>query len=333
LISLPLQNGIVMLETARSRRVVVLDDGYDSYDTERSLFAGAGAELVLRPCRGKADAVAEAIRDADAALVRESPVNAEAMAGAPHLKAIVRYGIGVDNIDQSAARGRHVYVANVPDYGTEDVADHALALLMAVTRRIVTRDRAVREGGWFTGASQKIYRPMGRTLGLVGYGRIARAFERRVRALGVARVLVHDPRADLPDSVVGVTMQELAAGSDYISIHAPLTLQTRHIVSRDVIARLKPEAIIVNTARGPLIDEAALVEALREGRIFGAGLDVFEVEPPVRDNPLFALSNVVLADHAGWYSEESVADLQRKAAQEVLRVLDGGAPINWLNRW
>jgi D-3-phosphoglycerate dehydrogenase / 2-oxoglutarate reductase len=322
-----------MLEAVRSRRVVVLDDGYESYEAERSLLAVAGAELVVRACRGNPDAVAAAIQDADAALVRESPVTAEAIAGAPHLRAVVRYGIGVDNIDQPAARSRQIYVANVPDYGTEDVADHALALLMAVMRRVVTRDRAVRDGGWFTGASQKIYRPMGRTLGLVGYGRIARAFERRVRALGVARVLVHDPRTDLPDGVEGVTMKELALESDYISVHAPLTPQTRHIISRDVIACMKPEAIIVNTARGPLIDEAALIEALRAGRIFGAGLDVFEVEPPAHDNPLLSLSNVVLADHAGWYSEESVADLQRKAAQEVLRVLEGGTPVNWLNRW
>jgi D-3-phosphoglycerate dehydrogenase / 2-oxoglutarate reductase len=322
-----------MLETAGSRRVVVLDDGYDSYEAERSLFATAGAELVLRPCKGQAEAVAEAIRDADAALVRESPVSAKAIANAPNLRAIVRYGIGVDNVDQFAARERHVYVANVPDYGTEDVADHALALLMAVMRRVVTRDRAVREGHWFTGSSQKIYRPMGRTLGLVGYGRIARAFERRVRALGVTTVLVHDPMAQLPDSVTAASMTELAARSDYLSIHAPLTPVTRHIVSRDVIARMKPTAIVVNTARGPLIDEAALTDALRAGRIFGAGLDVFETEPPASDNPLFALPNVVLADHAGWYSEESVADLQRKAAQEVLRVLEGGRPVNWLNPW
>jgi D-3-phosphoglycerate dehydrogenase / 2-oxoglutarate reductase len=323
----------VMPETARPRRVVVLDDGYDSYEAERSLFTAAGAELVMRPCKGQARAVAEAIRDAHAALVRESPVDAEAIAHAPDLRAVVRYGIGVDNIDQPAARARRIYVANVPDYGTEDVADHALALLMAVMRRVVTRDRMVRDGGWFTGSSQKIYRPMGRTLGLVGYGRIARAFERRVRALGVDRVLVHDPIAQLPDSVTAASLQELAAEADYISVHAPLTPETRHIVSRGVIARMKPNAIIVNTARGPLIDESALAEALSQGRIFGAGLDVFETEPPAGDNPLFALSNVVLADHAGWYSEESVAELQRKAAQEVLRVLGGGTPLNWLNRW
>jgi D-3-phosphoglycerate dehydrogenase / 2-oxoglutarate reductase len=325
--------GSVMLDKAGPRRVVVLDDGYESYEAERSLLAGAGAELVLRPCRGRAEAVTAAIRDADAVLVRESPVSAEAIAHAPNLRAVVRYGIGVDNVDQAAARARHIYVANVPDYGTEDVADHALALLMAVMRRVVTRDQLVRNGGWFTGSSEKIYRPMGRTLGLVGYGRIARAFERRVRALGVARVLVHDPMAQLPESVTAASMAELAAQADYISIHAPLTPQTKHIVSRDIIARMKTNAIIVNTARGPLIDEAALTEALSQGRIFGAGLDVFEIEPPTGDNPLFALSNVVLADHAGWYSEESVQDLQRKAAHEVLRVLEGGAPINWLNPW
>jgi D-3-phosphoglycerate dehydrogenase len=314
-------------------RVIVLDDGYASYETERRLLAAVGAELDIRPCRGDAAAVLKAISDATAVLVRESPVKAEAIARAPELRSIVRYGIGVDNVDQRAAADRHIYVANVPDYGTEDVADHALALLMAVARRIVTRDRAVRSGRWFTGTAEPIYRPAGKTLGLVGYGRIAQAFERRMRALGIARVLVHDPFAPLPGSVIGVSMERLTTEADYISLHAPLTPATRHILDAGLIARLKPTAIIVNTSRGPLIDEAALVEALQANRLFGAGLDVFEIEPPAANHPLFALENVVLADHAAWYSEESVADLQRKAAEEVVRVLKGEEPLNWINRW
>ncbi|HRK23709.1 MAG TPA: C-terminal binding protein [Beijerinckiaceae bacterium] len=322
-----------MVHELHPLRVVVVDDGYDSYDTERAVLAAAGATLELRPCRGQAERVVMAIADADAILVRESPVSAAAIAAAPRLRAIVRYGIGVDNVDRNAASERRIYVANVPDYGTEDVSDHALALLMAVARRIVTRDRAVRAGGWFTGSSEKMYRPFGRTLGLVGYGRIARAFERRMRALGVGRVLVHDPFADLPASAEAVTMERLCAESDYVSLHAPLTPATRHILNAARIALLKPTAIIVNTSRGPLIDEVALVEALSAGRIFGAGLDVFECEPPTRNNPLLTMTNVVLADHAGWYSEESVADLQKKAAEEVARILSGKPPRHWINPW
>lgn len=313
--------------------IVVLDDGYDHYEIERAIFAGLGGDLAIRPCKGDAAAVVAAMADASAVLVRESPVTADAIGGAAHLRAIVRYGIGVDNVDRAAAAAKRVAVANVPDYGTEDVSDHALALMLGVARRIVTRDRDVRRGVWFTGSSQKMYRPQGRTLGLVGYGRIARALERKMRALGIARVLVHDPFASLPPTVEAADMLTLCAESDYISVHAPLTPETRHLVSAACIAAMKPTAIIVNTARGPLIDEAALVSALQAGRIFGAGLDVFEVEPPAKDHPLFTLDNVILADHAGWYSEESVADLQRKAAEEVARILRGEEPLNWVNRW
>jgi D-3-phosphoglycerate dehydrogenase / 2-oxoglutarate reductase len=213
------------------------------------------------------------------------------------------------------------------------VADHALALLLAVARRVVTRDRAVRAGGWYTGSSERMYRPAGKTLGLVGYGRIAQAFERRMRALGVKHVLVHDPFAVLPDTVEAASMEQLTARSDYVSLHAPLTEQTHQILSRDVIALMKPTAIVVNTSRGGLVDEQALGTALAAGRLFGAGLDVFEIEPPRPDNPLLTLSNVVLADHGGWYSEESMADLQRKATEEIVRVLGGNPPLNWINRW
>jgi D-3-phosphoglycerate dehydrogenase len=317
----------------RPSRVVILDDGYDHYEIETAILAGLPAELVLRPCRGQADAVLAAIADADAVLVRESPINAEALAAAPRLKGIVRYGIGTDNIDRATATSRRIVVANVPDYGTEDVADHALALLMAVARRVVSRDRHVRQGGWFVGTSEKIYRPMGKTLGLVGYGRIARTFERRMRAFGIGRVLVHDPFARTVDAVELVSMEHLCAQSDYISLHAPLSEATWHIISAERLALMRPQAILINTARGGLIDEAALIVTLKEGRIFGAGLDVFETEPPRPDNPLLGMSNVVLSDHAAWYSEESVADLQRKAAEEIVRILRGDRPSNWLNPW
>lgn len=315
------------------RRAVIIDDGYDHYEREREILAGVGAEIVLRACRGDARAVAEAIVDADVVLARESPITAEAIAGAPRLAGIVRYGIGVDSVDLAAAKVRKIYVANVPDYGTEDVSDHAMALLLAVARRVPTRDAAVRGGGWFSGSSEKMYRLAGKTLGLIGYGRIARAFERKMRGFGVARVLAYDPLAELPANVERADVATLCRQSDYIAVHAPLTPQTRHILDAAMLALCKPTAIIVNTSRGGLIDQDAIVAALREGRIFGAGLDVFEIEPPHRDNPLFALPNVVLSDHTGWYSEESVAELQRKTAEEAARILRGEPPLNWVNRW
>lgn len=315
------------------RKVVVIDDGYDSYEIERDILAPLGATIEVRPCHRDASKVLKAVIDADAVLVRESPVDGAAMMAMRHCKVIVRYGIGVDNINLAAARERRIVVANVPDYGTEEVSDQALALFMAVARRIVTRHQEVRAGQWNIGPEQKVYRIAGKTLGLIGYGRIAAAFARKLRGIGISRILAHDPHAILPEGIEAATVDELCRQSDFISLHAPLTPDTRHILSCERIAMLKPTAIVVNTARGPLIDEAALVDALRKGRIFGAGLDVFTDEPVRLDNPLLHLQNVVVSDHCGWYSEESVQDLQRKAAQEVARVLAGSQAMNWLNRW
>ncbi|MCX7891272.1 MAG: C-terminal binding protein [Burkholderiales bacterium] len=316
-----------------ARRVVVLDSGYDSYDTERAILAPLGAEVVVRACDRDAARVAEALRDAEAALVRESPVTAAAIAAAPALRAIVRYGIGIDNIDLDAARARRVFVANVPDYGAEEVSDQALALLYAVVRRVAARDRAVREGAWNVSRHERMYRVAGRTLGLVGYGRIARAFERKLRGCGVARVLVSDPHAAPAPGIEIVDLDTLCREADYVSLHAPLVPETRHLIDRRRLALMKPTAILVNTARGPLVDEEALVEALAAGRLFGAGIDVYEHEPPRRGHPLFGLANAVLSDHTGWYSEESVAELQSKAAAEVARVLAGERPLHWVNPW
>jgi D-3-phosphoglycerate dehydrogenase len=314
-------------------RVVVIDSGYDGYDAERAILAPFGAEVVLRPCDGDGAKVVEAVRDADAVLVRESPVKRPAIDAMTRCRAIVRYGIGVDNIDQDAARERRIHVANVPDYGAEEVSDQALALLLGVVRRVASRDRAVRAGAWNVSRREKMYRVAGRTLGLVGYGRIAHTFERKMRGMGVERVLVFDPYAAEAGEAERVPLDRLCREADFVSVHAPLTAETRHLLGGAQFALMKPTAIVVNTARGPLIDEAALVEALQAGRIQGAGIDVYEHEPPRRDHPLFALDNVVLSDHTGWYSEESVNELQTKAAEEIARVFRGEAPRHWLNRW
>ena len=319
---------------ADRKRVVVVDGGYESYGIEQRILAPFGADVVVDPCQGDRARIKLATAEADAVLVRDSPIDAEAIASMRRCLIIARYGIGVDNVDLAAARERGVFVANVPDYGAEEVSDHALALLMSVVRRTVTRDRAVRGGAWNVSPGEKIYRIAGRVLGLVGYGRIARALERKMRGLGVARVLVYDPlvQAGALSGVESVDLNSLCQESDFISLHAPLTRDTSRIINSARIALMKPTAILVNTARGGLIDETALVEALRSKRIFGAGIDVFQHEPPGRDHPLFALDNVVLSDHTAWYSEESVAELQTKAAQEIARVFRGESPEHWVNR-
>jgi D-3-phosphoglycerate dehydrogenase len=315
-------------------RVVVIDDGYTDYEAERAALASVGARLDVRACGGDAASLLHELDDAQVLLVRESRIDAAAMAALPRLRGIVRYGIGVDNIDLAAAAQRRLFVANVPDYGTEEVADQALALLLAVVRRVATRDAAVRAGAWNVAAREPMYRIAGKTLGLVGYGRIARAVERRLRGFGVERVLVHDPFAgSLPAGVQAVTLDALCQDSDFISLHAPLTPQTRHAIDARRLALMRPTAVLVNTARGPLIDEAALADALRRGALLGAGLDVFEHEPLPAASPLHGLANVVLSDHTGWYSQESVRDLQAKAAAQAVRMLRGEPPLHWLNPW
>lgn len=314
--------------------VVVLDGGYGGTEVEESVLAPFGARVVERPCHGRAADVRRAVSGADAVLVRESPVDAEAIAAMPACRAIVRYGVGVDNIDRGAATARRIFVANVPDYGVEEVSDHALALLLAVARRIVWRDRAVRAGAWNVARDEPMHRLAGGTLGLVGYGRIGQTFHRKARALGFARTLVFDPfcRSALDGAELS-DLSELCAQSDAISLHAPLTAETRHLIGSAQLALMKPTAILVNTSRGGLIDASALHDALEGNRIFGAGLDVFEKEPPAKDNPLFALTNVVVTDHTGWYSEESVRDLRRKASEEIARVFSGEVPRHWVNPW
>ena len=316
----------------RARLVVAIDDGYASYDQEEALLAQVGARFALRPCRRDPAQALAAAREADVVLVRESPLPREVIEGLAHCKAIVRYGIGVDNIDQQAARERGVMVANVPDYGTDEVSSQAVALALAVSRRLWLHDREVREGRWSTGVLQPMFRLRGRTLGLVGFGRIARMTLDKLAGFGFSRVLVHDPRAELPPGTERVDMDRLCAEADLISLHAPMNEQTHHIIDARRLGLMKPTAILVNTARGGLVDSDALHEALAARRILGAGLDVFEQEPP-GEHPLLQIDNVVLSNHMGWYSEEAMRDLQRLAAEEAVRVLRGETPLNWLNRW
>lgn len=313
--------------------VVAIDDGYAAYDQEQQILGMIGARFELRPCRRDPAATLAAVRDASVVLVRESPLPRAAIEAMTHGKAIVRYGIGVDNIDQQAARERRIVVANVPDYGSDEVATQAVALALAVVRRVRQHDAEVRAGRWSTGVLQPMYRLRGRTLGLIGYGRIARLTHAMLAGFGFARVLVADPHPDLPASVQAASVDQICTEADLISLHAPLKPETRHLIDARRMALMRPTAILVNTARGGLIDLDALAEALAARRILGAGLDVFEHEPPDPAHPIFALDNVVVTNHIGWYSEESMRDLQRKTAEEAARVLRGEPPLHWLNPW
>jgi D-3-phosphoglycerate dehydrogenase len=304
-------------------------------EAERAVLAEAGARLVEQPCLTEEDLLVHG-RDAVAILTLDEPLSARVIAGLGHCRVISRFGIGVDKVDVEAATAAGIVVTNVPDYCVDEVSDHALALLLAVARRIVRLDRAVRDGVWDTmTVAGPVRRLRGRSLGVVGFGRLGRSFAAKAAALGL-EVSAHDPY--VTDDVIAaagvrpVTLPELLAGSDIVSLHVPLTAGTRHVLDRDRIATMRSGAVLVNTSRGGLVDEAALVEALREGRLEGAGLDVFEHEPPPLDDPLLSLANVVVTSHSSHYSLESAADMREKAFRNVVLVLQGRAPLSAVNQ-
>ena len=316
--------------------VAVLEPGYAEYSTEQSAVAAFGGKLQV--VKATDDAVsALSGKNVVAVLARERQVDSDIFDACPNLKLVLRYGIGVDNINLADASARRIAVANIPDYGAEhEVSDHAVALYLAVARRIVRRDIEVRNGVWNVGQSQPIPGHRDAILGIIGFGRIAKVAALKFRSLGFNRILAFDP-ALTPESASSAdltlaSLEEICRQSDAISLHAPLTDQTYHMINEDLIGLMKPNAILVNVSRGGLVDEDALAKALTEGRIFGAGLDVFEHEPP-SNSPLTVAPNTVLSDHTGWYSEASVRELQDHAATEVTRALKGEMPIHWVNKW
>ncbi len=315
-------------------KVVITDLGYASYQPEKDELAAVDAEVILAECSTEAE-VGEACADADGVINRTAPVGASAIEKMEKCRVISRYGVGVDTIDIPAATAKKIIVANVRDYCDEEVSDHALALIMACARKTSIRDRQVRTGAWDVGAKDPVHRIAGKVLGLVGYGVIARTLHRKVAGFDLAEVLVYDPYVPAEETAKNgarsVELDELLAKADYISIHAPLTDSTRHMIGAEQFGAMKPTTILVNTSRGPLVDTDALYEALTTGQINSAGIDVHDPEPPMKDCKLFGLDNVVLTDHAGWYSEESQLALQQSAARNVALVLAGKKPLFCVN--
>ena len=235
-------------------------------------------------------------------------------------RVISRYGVGYDNVDVEAATLKRIWVARVPDYCIEDVSDHALGLLLGCVRKIAYKDRRVREGEWNLTRRSLATELQEGPSGLSDFGAIARCLLHKVSGFGLARVLKYDPYVDPIEAkkagAISVDLATLAAESDYISVHAPLSPETKGLIGEKVISLMKPSAIIINTSRGPVVDEEAIATALREGRIAAAGLDVFGVEPLPPSSPLRGLDNVILSDHTGWYSEESVGRTKDKSGEE-----------------
>lgn len=309
------------------RRVVrVTDYTFPSLEPERQVIEAAGAGLEPHQCKTEAEVI-EAVRGAAVVLVQFAPVTRRALEVLAADATVIRYGVGVDNIDLVAARDLGLRVANVPDYCFEEVADHTVAMLLAVLRKLVPLGRELHGGGWNGIAISRPMLPLNRTtIGFIGLGRIGRAVLERLRPFG-CRFVASDPILT-PETaaLLGVTRLELDAlleQSDAVSLHSPLTPHTQHLLNAERLARMKPTAVIVNTARGGLIDTQALADALRAGRLGGAALDVFETEPLEPNSPLRDLGNALLTPHMSWYSEDAMQRLQRLAAEEAVRALTG----------
>jgi D-3-phosphoglycerate dehydrogenase / 2-oxoglutarate reductase len=314
--------------------VAVTDHVFDDLDQERELLASSGHELRFEGNAASVDEVRERVTGAGAVLNCYASMPAEVIEALEGCRVIARYGIGLDTIDMDAANARGIIVTNVPDYCIDEVSDHALALILALARGVARLDRSVRDGGWSLADGPVIHRLRGRTLGLVGFGKIARMLATKVAPLGL-KIVATDPYVSDDDMVTAgiqpCSLERLLEISDIVSIHAPLTDGSRHLIDADAISRMRPGAILVNTSRGPLIDVEALRDAMDADRLGGAGLDVLETEPPAPDDPLLRHPNVVVTPHAGFFSRESVRELQRKAAEQVVAALAGEMPAYAVN--
>jgi len=304
-------------------KVVVSDQVFPSVELERLLLAEIGADLVV--ASGDIESVLESAADADAILNTYVAWDAAAIARLQRCQIIARYGIGVDNIDLPAAADAGIVVTNVPDYSVEEVATHALALILTTLRKVIVADQSVRGGTWGIDNFRPIRRLSTLTVGLVGYGRIARQIAAPLQALG-ASIVAHDPYLQpSPELPPLLELADLLAEADIVSLHLPLTEETRGIIGEEQLDTMKPGAILVNTSRGPLVDLDALTRALENGRIGGAGLDVFDVEP-LDETRISGVPNLTVTPHMAYYSEEALEESQRKAATQVIKVLTGGQP-------
>lgn len=314
-------------------KVVICDYYYESLTQEREILSGIGAEVLDYHCTTE-DEVISAAEDCDALICQFAPITRRVIQSLKRCKVIVRYAIGVDNIDLKAAEECGITVCNVPDYSIDEVSNHAIALLLDCAKKLTFLAGQVKQGHTGYGTVKPLFRMEGRALGLMGFGRIPRMVARKMSGFGV-RMIAFDPMMDHAAArelgVVPVGFQQLLEESDYLSVHCPLTAETRHLFDRRAFEKMKASAIFINTARGAIVKEEDLIWALENHQIAMAGLDVTETEPIPKEHPLLQMDNVLVTPHVAWYSEEAVLELQRKAAEEAAGVLQGKPPRHPVN--
>jgi len=313
--------------------VLITDYNYPDLAIEREALARWNATLVAAQCTTP-QAVLEAGKNADGLISQYAPITKEVIRGLTRCRALGRYGIGVDNIDVPAATERGIAVINVPSYCEDEVSDHALAMLLAWVRRVPHYAQEVRAGVWDWKTGRPIRRLRGQVLGLLGFGKIARVLAEKAKVLGLVTI-AHDPYLAVETfaqaDVEQVKLDDLLSRSDFLSVHVPCTPTTRHLLGKTALSKMKPTACLINTSRGPVVDEAALIEALERGSLAGACLDVMEREPPEAGSRLLQLPNVLLSPHVAWYSDESLIELRHKVADDVGRALAGSRPHGLVN--
>jgi len=312
-------------------QVVITDCDHGSIEEEKREFDRIGAELVLAQVKEEEDVI-QSCREADGILNQYAPLTRRVLENLPKCKVVGRYGVGVDSVDLRAATDLGIIVANVPDYCVDEVADQTVALILALMRKIAFFDQKVKSHQWDFRQGKPIYRIKGRTTGLVGCGKIGLEVAKRISAFGV-RVIAFDPYIEKAEGGIELTdLNTILKESDVISIHCPLNESTRHLIGEREFKKMEKKPLLINSSRGAIIDENALIEALMEGRLSGAGLDVLETEPPRAENPLLTMENVVLSPHLSFYSEESISELKRRTSKNVSDVLMGKRPSSVVNR-
>jgi D-3-phosphoglycerate dehydrogenase len=316
----------------RSRyQVIITDCDHGSIEEEQEEFGSLDTELILAQIREEDDLI-RVCKDADGLINQYAWLTRRVFENLPKCKVVARYGVGVDSIDLRAATDFGIIVANVPDYCIDEVASHAVAMILTLIRKTAFFDRKVKSSQWDFRQGAPIHRIQGKTLGLIGCGKIGFEVAKRISAFGV-KVIAFDPYLQRPAEKIKLTdFETVLRKSDFISIHCPLNESTRHLIGEQEFKKMERKPFLINTSRGPIIDEKALNQALVEGRLSGAGLDVLETEPPTSSNPMLKMENVILSPHVGFYSEESISELKRRTAKNVADVLRGRRPGSVVNQ-
>jgi D-3-phosphoglycerate dehydrogenase len=311
-------------------RVVITDCDHGSIEEEKEEFGRVGAKLVLAQAQEESHLI-QACREADGLLNQYALLTRRVLENLPKCKVISRYGVGVDSVDLKAATDLGIIVANVPDYCIDEVADQTVSMILALIRKTAFFDQKVKSGQWDFRLGIPINRTRGKTLGLIGCGKIGMEVSKRITSFGI-KVIAFDPYIGKTPEVIELKdFDSVLKESDIISIHCPLNDSTRHLIGEREFAKMERKPLLVNTSRGAIVDEKALINALKQGHISGAGLDVLEKEPPDAQNPLLKMENVVLSPHIGFYSEESISELKRRTAKNVSEVLMGKWPSSVVN--